>query len=176
MQRLLIDFGTYPAVLQVLPARRVQFPAPFRKRIYVSPHRIHAYDSRLYSVCTILCVFSGKNFTGRKTALRNIPGTVRPPRSLQNYITRLTMYLRSPALPAEAYNGKIQNIYNSSKKCRRKNQWKAYLRKNNNQTEIEPIDYFYPNATNLANTLVNDCTINGKKTYVRVLIRKKVGA
>ena len=65
-------------------------------------------------------MFSGKNFTGRKTALRNIPGTVRPPRSLQNYITRLTMYLRSPALPAEAYNGKIQNIYNSSKKCRRK--------------------------------------------------------
>jgi hypothetical protein len=62
------------------------------------------------------------------------------------------------------------------KKRRRKNQWKAYLRKNNNQTEIEPIDYFYPNATNLANTLVNDCIINGKKTYVRVLIRKKADA
>lgn len=59
------------------------------------------------------------------------------------------------------------------KKCRRKNQWEAYLCKNNNQTKIEPIDYFYPNATNLANTLVNDCTINGKKTYVRVLIRRK---
>lgn len=59
------------------------------------------------------------------------------------------------------------------KKCRRKNQWKAYLCENNNQTEIEPIDYFYPNVTNLANTLVNNCTINGKKTYVRVLIRRK---
>lgn len=59
------------------------------------------------------------------------------------------------------------------KKRRRKNQWEAYLCKNNNQTKIEPIDYFYPNATNLANTLVNDCTINGKKTYVRVLIRRK---
>ena len=60
------------------------------------------------------------------------------------------------------------------KKRRRKNQWEAYLRKNNNQTEIEPIDYFYPNGTNLKNTMVNDCTINGKKTYVRMLIRKKV--
>lgn len=60
------------------------------------------------------------------------------------------------------------------KKCRRQNQWETYLRENNNQTEIEPIDYFYPNGTNLKNTMVNDCTINGKKTYVRMLIRKKV--
>ena len=30
------------------------------------------------------------------------------------------------------------------KKRRRKNQWEAYLRENNNQTKIEPIDYFYP--------------------------------
>lgn len=59
------------------------------------------------------------------------------------------------------------------KKRRRQNQWKTYLHENNNQTEIEPIDYFYPNATNLMNTLVNNCTINGKKTYVRVLIRRK---
>lgn len=62
------------------------------------------------------------------------------------------------------------------KKRRRQNQWEAYLRENNNQTEIEPIDYFYPNGTNLKNTMVNDCTINGKKTYVRMLIRKKVSA
>lgn len=62
------------------------------------------------------------------------------------------------------------------KKRRRKNQWEAYLCKNNNQTKIEPIDYFYPNGTNLKNTMVNDCTINGKKTYVRMLIRKKAGA
>lgn len=60
------------------------------------------------------------------------------------------------------------------KERRRKDQWEAYLRQNNYQTEIEPIDYFYPNATNLANTLVNDCTINGKKTYVRVLIRRRL--
>ena len=60
------------------------------------------------------------------------------------------------------------------KKCRRQNQWEAYLCENNNQTEIEPIGYFYPNGTNLKNTMVNDCTINGKKTYVRILIRKKV--
>lgn len=59
------------------------------------------------------------------------------------------------------------------KKRRRKNQWETYLRKNHNQTEIEPINYVYPNATNLANTLVNNCTIKGKKTYVRVLIRRK---
>ena len=53
------------------------------------------------------------------------------------------------------------------------NQWETYLCENNNQAKTETIDYFYPNATNLANTLVNDCTINGKKTYVRVLIRRK---
>lgn len=61
------------------------------------------------------------------------------------------------------------------KKCRRQNQWETYLCQNNNQTEIEPIDYFYQNCTNLKNTLVNDCTISGEKTYVRMLIRKKVG-
>lgn len=55
----------------------------------------------------------------------------------------------------------------NDKKRRRQNQWETYLRQNNNQTEIEPIDYFYPNGTNLKNTMVNDCTINGKKTYVR---------
>lgn len=64
----------------------------------------------------------------------------------------------------------------NDKKRRRQNQWETYLRQNNNQTEIEPIDYFYPNGTNLKNTMVNDCTINGKKTYVRMLVRKKVGA
>ena len=51
--------------------------------------------------------------------------------------------------------------------------WKKSLCENSNSKETEPIDIFYPNATNLANTLVNDCTVNGKKTYVRVLIRKK---
>lgn len=59
------------------------------------------------------------------------------------------------------------------KKLRRKNQWEAYLRKNNNQAEIEPIDYFYPNATNLKNTLVGDGTVNGKKTYARILVQRQ---
>lgn len=58
------------------------------------------------------------------------------------------------------------------KKRGRENQWETYLRENNYHVEVEPIDYFFPNATNLTNTLVNDCTINGKKTYVRVLIQK----
>ena len=61
------------------------------------------------------------------------------------------------------------------KKRRRRNQWNDYLRKNNDKKEIvEPVDFFHPNATNLQNTLVNDCTVNGNKTYVRVLIRKKL--
>lgn len=63
----------------------------------------------------------------------------------------------------------------NDKELRRRNQWESYLRKNNDKEEnIEPIDYFFPNATNLQNTLVNDCTINGEKTYVRVLIRRKI--
>lgn len=37
---------------------------------------------------------------------------------------------------------------------------------------MKPIDYFYPVSTNLSNTLVNDCTVNGKKTYVRMLIQR----
>lgn len=75
------------------------------------------------------------------------------------------------------FNRTFASLYDidsrDDKERRRKDQWEAYLRQNNNQTEIEPIDYFYPNATNLANSLVNNCTINGKKTYVRVLIRRK---
>ena len=55
---------------------------------------------------------------------------------------------------------------------RYKSEWEIYLRQNNNQAKIEPIDYFYPVSTNLSNTLVNDCTVNGKKTYVRMLIQR----
>ncbi len=58
-------------------------------------------------------------------------------------------------------------------KYEREAQWKNYLYKNNNQVKLEPIDYFFPIATNLQNGLVNDCTINDKKTYVRILIRRK---
>ena len=59
------------------------------------------------------------------------------------------------------------------KKCRREVEWESYLRSNNNKKEMNPIDYFFPVATNLKNTMVNDCTINGNKTYVRILIRRK---
>lgn len=61
------------------------------------------------------------------------------------------------------------------KKRRRQNQWEAYLRKNNNQTEIEPIDLFFPNATSRSAGSMNGL-IDGKETYRRILIRKKAGA
>ena len=57
--------------------------------------------------------------------------------------------------------------------CRRKDKWQAYLRSNNNYPQKMPVDVIYPLSTNLQNGLVNDCTILGKKTYVRMLIRKK---
>ena len=60
------------------------------------------------------------------------------------------------------------------KKRRRQNQWEAYLRKNNNQTEIEPIDFFFPNATSRSAGSMNGF-IDGKETYRRILIRKKTG-
>ena len=60
------------------------------------------------------------------------------------------------------------------KKRRRQNQWEAYLRENNNQTEIEPIDFFYPNATSRSAGSMNGL-IDGKETYRRILICKKVG-
>lgn len=47
------------------------------------------------------------------------------------------------------------------------------LRPHHHTPQIEPIDRDHPIATNLANGLVNDCTINGRKTYVRILIRRK---
>ena len=62
------------------------------------------------------------------------------------------------------------------KKRRRKNQWEAYLLKNNNQTEIEPIDYFYPLSIKSRAAGTMNGLINGKETYVRVLIRRKSGA
>lgn len=83
------------------------------------------------------------------------------------------------SLREREFNRTFVSLYDldsrDNKKCRRQNQLETYLRQNNNQTEIEPIDYFYPNGTNLKNTMVNDCTINGKKTYMRMLVRKKVG-
>lgn len=57
------------------------------------------------------------------------------------------------------------------KKQQRKAKWEDYLRENHDKAEIEPVELFYPNATNLSNTLVNDCRVKGKKTYVRMLIQ-----
>lgn len=59
------------------------------------------------------------------------------------------------------------------KKCRRQNQWEAYLRKNNNQTKIEPIDYFYPLSIKSRAAGTMNGLINGKETYRRILICQK---
>ena len=47
------------------------------------------------------------------------------------------------------------------------------VRPHHHTPQSEPIDRDHPRTTNLANGLVNDCTINGRKTYVRILIRQK---
>ena len=47
------------------------------------------------------------------------------------------------------------------------------VRPHHHTPQTEPIDRDHPIATNLANGLVNDCTINGRKTYVRILIRRE---
>lgn len=39
------------------------------------------------------------------------------------------------------------------------------------QTDRQTVSWFFRNATNLQNGLVNDCTVNGHKTYVRMLVR-----
>jgi len=56
-------------------------------------------------------------------------------------------------------------------KIKRQNQWTEYL--HNNQSEIEPVDYFYPLSIKgrVAGTM--NGMINGKETYRRILIRKK---
>ena len=63
--------------------------------------------------------------------------------------------------------------YLDDKEKRRKDKWEDYLRENHDKEKIEPIELFYPNATNLSNTLVNDCRVMGKKTYVRMLIQRR---
>lgn len=61
------------------------------------------------------------------------------------------------------------------KKRRRQNQWKTYLRENNNQTEIEAVDYFYPLSIKSRAAGTMNGLINGKETYRRILICKKAG-
>ena len=63
--------------------------------------------------------------------------------------------------------------YLDDKEKRRKDKWEDYLRENHDKEKVEPIDLFYPNATNLSNTLVNDCRVMGRKTYVRMLIQRR---
>lgn len=57
------------------------------------------------------------------------------------------------------------------KKRRRQNQWETYLCENNNQTEIEPIDYFYPLSIKSRAAGTMNGLINGKETYRRILIK-----
>lgn len=59
------------------------------------------------------------------------------------------------------------------KKRRRQNQWEAYLRENNNQAKIEPIDYFYPLSIKSRAAGTMNGLINGKETYRRILICQK---
>ena len=63
------------------------------------------------------------------------------------------------------------------KKRRRQNQWETYLCENNNQTEIEPIDFFYPMSMTIGGCMNSpkDTMINGEKKYARLLICKKAG-
>ena len=75
------------------------------------------------------------------------------------------------------FNRTFVSLYDSDcgddKKRGRQNRWEDYLRENHDKEKVEPIDLFYPNATNLSNTLVNDCRVRGKKTYVRMLIQRR---
>ena len=48
-----------------------------------------------------------------------------------------------------------------------------YLRACHHTPQIEPVDVFHPLTTNLSNGLINDSRIQGRKTYVRILIRRK---
>ena len=57
------------------------------------------------------------------------------------------------------------------KKIRRQNQWETYLCENNNQTQIEPIDYFFPLRWQFSG---NERTfVKDKLTYARVFIQYK---
>ena len=61
----------------------------------------------------------------------------------------------------------------SDKECRGQDRWADYIRSyHSSPKDVEPVDVVYPLVTNLKNTLVNDCTVYGKKTYVRILIRR----
>lgn len=75
------------------------------------------------------------------------------------------------------YNRTFESLYNvdsrDDKERRRKDKWASYLRENNNHPQKTPVEIIFPLSTNLQNGLINDCTVDGKKTYVRMLIKKK---
>ena len=48
-----------------------------------------------------------------------------------------------------------------------------YLRARHHTPQMEPVDVFHPLTTNLSNGMINDSRINGRKTYVRMLIRRR---
>lgn len=78
------------------------------------------------------------------------------------------------------FNRTFASLYDvdsrDDKERRRKDKWASYLRKNNNHPQKTPVEVIFPLATNLQNGLINDCTIGGKKTYVRMMmIRKQKG-
>lgn len=60
------------------------------------------------------------------------------------------------------------------KEQQRKDKWENYIHQNHDKENLlEPIDIIFPIATNLQCGLVNNCYVNVKKTYVRVLIKRK---
>lgn len=58
------------------------------------------------------------------------------------------------------------------KKRGRKDKWETYLRENNNQAKIEPIDLFYPNMRHIKG--YDRGYVGGKRMYDRIFIRRKV--
>ena len=87
-------------------------------------------------------------------------------------MTAKTLYLREIE-----FNRTFVSLYDldcrDDKKRRRQNQWEAYLCENNNQTEIEPIDFFYPMPLQMSGKY--STSVNGKLTYARVFVRRKAG-
>ena len=76
------------------------------------------------------------------------------------------------------FNHTFVSLYDvavDDKERRRRNQWKEYLRQNNNQAKIEPIDYFFPNSISVGGMMNSpkDTMVNGTKKYARILIKRK---
>ena len=87
-------------------------------------------------------------------------------------MTAKTLYLQERE---REFNRTFVSLYDldcrDDKKRRRQNQWEAYLRKNNNQAKIEPIDYFFPMPWQMSGK--DRAIVNGKLVYARIFVRKK---